>query len=328
MSHELSSYWDYRDIREYLKRQARAEWPPLMITVAPTGGVHGKEMNPNLPESPEEQAEETYAAYQAGASIVHVHARLKDTGYADVSSSSEDYRHLNALIREKCPDMIINNTTGGGYGMPLEQRIKSLDALPEMASLNLGPLPVKFTLRKRSPPLTGRPEDVDLDVTDPEMPHPWQETELLSKTMLQKGIKPELELYNDGQLWLVHNLVDKGLLKQPYFIQLVLGTSGGTYSTPKTAMFMVDLLPQPCLVNVAGMGGAQLTVNTVGIIMGWHIRTGMEDNVYYKRGEKAKTNADLVARIVRIAKEVNREIATPSQAREMLGISKTPRSYN
>jgi len=327
MSSKLPHVWDYRDVREYLKRQAKSEWPPLIITVAPTGGGQGKETNPNLPETPEEQADETYAAYQAGASVVHLHARSKEKGYADGTSRPEDYRYLNGLVRDKCPDIVIANTTGASAGMPMEERIKCLEAFPEMASLNMGPSPVRYTLKKRLPPLAGRPEDIIYDGIDPFILQPWKETELFAKAMLEKDVKPELEVYNSGQFWLVHNLIDQGLIKPPYIIQFVMGFQGGTYPTPKNMLFLGEHAPQPCVLNIAGVGAAQLTLNTLGIIMGWHVRTGMEDNIYYKRGEKTKSNADLVARIVRIAKELNREIATPQQAREMLSI-KSPRSYN
>jgi 3-keto-5-aminohexanoate cleavage enzyme len=300
----------------------------LIISIAPGGGAQGKEVNPSLPESPEEQAAETYAAYQAGASVVHVHARLREKGYAEGSSRREDYRYLNGLIRDKCPDIVIANTTGGTFGMPMEERVTALEALPEMASLNMGPSPVRFTLKKRPPPLVGRPEDVAFDGIDPFMPHPWSETELFARAMLEKKVKPELEIYNSGQFWLVYNLVDQGLVEPPYFLQFVMGYQGGTYPTPKNTLFMAELAPQPCLLNIAGVGAAQLTLNTYAIIMGWHVRTGMEDNIYYRRAEKVRTNADLVLRIVRIARELNREIATPSQAREMLGIPKSPRRYN
>ena len=320
--------WDYRDVREYLKRQARAEWPPLIITVAPTGGIQGKESNPNLPETPKEQAEETCAAYQAGASVVHLHARSKEKGYAESTSKPEDYRYLNRLIRDKCPDIVVANTTGASAGMSMEERMKSLEALPEIASLNMGPSPVRFALKKRLPPLAGRLEDVIYDGLAPSVLQPWKETEFFAKAMLEKAVKPELEVYNSGQFWLVHNLVEQGLVKPPYLVQLVMGFQGGTYPTPKNLLFLSEHAPMPCLLNVAGVGAAQLALNTLSIMMGWHVRTGMEDNVYYRKGEMVKSNAEFVARIVRIAKELNREVATPQQTREMLGISKSPRRYD
>lgn len=256
---------------------------------------------------------------------MHLHARSRDSGYTESSSRAEDYRHLNGLIRDKCPDIVIANTTGGSVGMSMEERARALDALPEVASLNMGGFSYRMTLRKRLPPLEGRPKDQTVDGIDLVY---WRETELFARTMSEKGIKPELEVYHSGQYWLVDNLIEQGLIKPPYFIQFVAGFSGGTYPTPKNLLFMSELAPQPCLLNVAATGAAQLPLNTFAIMMGWHARTGMEDNIYYKRGEKVRSNADLVARVVRIARELNREVATPSQAREMLGISKSPRRYN
>jgi 3-keto-5-aminohexanoate cleavage enzyme len=323
----VEDFWDYRDPRAYLKKASRTEWPPLIVTVAITGGVQGKEVSPSLPETPTEQAEQTYECYQAGASIVHIHARDQTIGYADTSGNPEDFKRVNALIRDKCPDIIINNTTGGSFGMPMEARARILDALPEMATINCGPNPIRMVLKKREPPLGGRPDDVKIEGLDLVTPSVWREMEFFAKTMMEREIKPEIELYSSGQFWLIDNLVDQGLLKTPYFIQLVMGVQGGTYPTPKNLIWLSELMPQPSLINVAGVGPSQLPLGTMGILLGYHVRTGLEDNTYYRRGELAKSNAQLVERIVRIAKELNREIATPTQARRMLGISVHPRSY-
>jgi 3-keto-5-aminohexanoate cleavage enzyme len=320
-------FWDYRDSRLYLKKAAKTDWPPLIITVAITGGIQGKEVNPSLPETPEEQADQAYDCYRAGASIVHVHARDPTKGYADTSGDPQDFRRVNALIRDKCPDIIINNTTGGSFGMPTDARQRILEALPEMATLNCGPNPVRMTLKKREAPLSGRPADIHVDGVDLNTPSVWKEMELFANIMLERDIKPEVELYSSGQFWLVDNLVNQELLKKPYFIQLVMGVQGGTYHTPKNLLWLSETVPQPCLINVAGVGPSQLPLNTMAIMLGLHARTGLEDNTYYRRGEFAKNNAQLVERVVRIAKELNREIATPTQARQALGISVHPRKY-
>ena len=321
------SSWDYRDPRLYSKKAARTDFPPLIITVAITGGVQGKEVSSYLPELPEEQAESTYECYQAGASIVHVHARDPAIGYADTSGDPEQFKRVNALIRDKCPDIIINNTTGGSYGMPMEARVRILDALPEMASLNCGPNPVRMTLKKRESPLGGRAQDIQVDGLDLVTPSIWRENELFAKIMMEREIKPEIELYSSGHFWMIDNLVNQDLLKTPYFIQLVMGVQAGTYATPKNLIWLSELAPQPALINVAGVGPNQLPLDTMAILLGFHVRTGLEDNIYYKRGELAKSNAQLVNRIVRIANDLNREIATPTEARQMLGISVNPRKY-
>ena len=318
--------WNYHDIYEYLDMIRKQEMPPLIISVALTGGVHGKEANPNLPETPEEQAREAYEAYKAGASIVHIHARDPEKGYASPSINPEHYREVNRRIRKLCPDIIINNTTGGGFNLTTEERMKSLEADPEIASLNMGPLAWKTLLKKREPPLSGRPQDVLVDSVWPPT-FTWRETELYAKAMLEKNIKPELEVYHQGQFQLVYNLIKKNLIRKPYFIQFVMGAPSGVLPTPSNLLSMLDHVPQGSIVSVIGIGPHQLPLTTIAIAMGLHIRVGLEDNIYYKRGVLAKSNAQLVERAVRIAKELNREIATPTQAREMLGIPKEPKQY-
>jgi 3-keto-5-aminohexanoate cleavage enzyme len=316
--------WEYTNQREWTRRWAHNELPPLIISVAITGGVVGKEANPNLPESPEEQARQTYDCYNAGASLVHIHRRSPENP-AQTTSDPAHYRHVNALIRERCPDIIINNTTGGGEGvMKPEERLASLQANPEICSLNMGPLAFRGVLPKRKPPLTGRPDDVHLDTV---MAVTYGETEMFAKAMLEKGIKPEMEVYHPGHWPLVHNLIDKGLVKPPYFIQFVMGFPSGIPPTPKNVIFMMETAPMPSVFSVLGVGAYQTAMVTMGIMLGLAVRTGMEDNLFYQRGELAKDNAQLVDRVIRIARELGREIATPQQARQMLGLSEKPSQY-
>ncbi|MEM4414929.1 MAG: 3-keto-5-aminohexanoate cleavage protein [Candidatus Caldarchaeum sp.] len=319
--------WNYNDPREYIRMVRKQEFPPLIISVAITGGVHGKEVNPSLPETPEEQAKDAYECYKLGASIVHIHARDPATGYANPSTNPADYYKINKLIREKCPDIIINNTTGGGLGLSTEERMRSLEANPEIASLNMGPLAWKTLLKKRDPPLTGRPNDVLMDSVWPPT-FSWRETELFAQRMLEKNIKPELEVYNQGQFQLVYNLIDKGLIKPPYLIQFVMGAPSAVLPTPHNLLSMLYHVPLNSIVSVIGIGPFQLYLTTIAIAMGLHVRVGLEDNVYYRKGELAKSNAQLVERTVRIAKELNREIATPTQARELLRLPEEPKRYN
>ena len=319
--------WKGHDVREYLNMIAKQEMPPLIISVALTGGVHGKEINPNLPETPMEQAKQTYEAYKVGASIVHVHARDPKTGYATPSIDPDQYREINRQIRKLCPDIIINNTTGGGLGsLTTEQRMRSLEAGPEIASLNLGPLAWKAKLKKREPPLSGRPEEVLLDSIWPGT-FSWGETELFAKKMMEKEIKPELEVYHQGQFQLAYNLIEKKLIDKPYMIQFVMGAPSGVLPTPSNLMSMLENAPLESIISVIGTGPNQLPLTTIAIAMGLHIRVGLEDNVYYEKGVLCKSNAQLVARATRIAKELNRGIATPAQAREMLGLKKQPTAY-
>jgi 3-keto-5-aminohexanoate cleavage enzyme len=190
----MEYWWDYKDPYKFDKL-LRNGMPPLMISVAITGGAAGKEVNPNLPEKPEEQAREAYEAYNAGACSVHIHARDPQRGYAYSSTAPEHYFEINRRIRDLCPDIIINNTTGGGVGgLKSEERMRSLGAKPEVASLNCGPLILRAVLPKRRPPLSGRDDDLPLD--DFIIPVTVGEVERYAKAMLEKMIKPELEVYN------------------------------------------------------------------------------------------------------------------------------------
>jgi 3-keto-5-aminohexanoate cleavage enzyme len=319
--------WNYNNVKEYLELIRRGNMPPLIISVALTGGVHGKEVNPNLPETPDEQAQQTYEAYKAGAAIVHIHARDPKKGYSSPSINPEDYRIINKKIRELCPDIIINNTTGGGLGqLTTEERMRSLEADPEIASLNMGPLAWKALLKKREPPLSGRPEDVLVDSVWPPT-FSWKETELFAQRMLEKNIKAEMEVYHQGQFQLVYNLINKNLVRPPYLIQFVMGAPSAVLPTPQNLISMLYHVPPNSIVSVIGVGPFQFPLTAIAIAMGLHVRVGLEDNIYYRRGELAKSNAQLVERVVRIAKELDRPIATPAQAREMLGLPKEPKRY-
>jgi 3-keto-5-aminohexanoate cleavage enzyme len=319
--------WKGNNISNYLGMIARQEMPPVIISVALTGGIQGKETNPNLPETPEEQAQQASEAFDAGASVVHVHARDPTKGYASASVDPEQYREINKQIRKQCPRIIINNTTGGGLGnLTTEERMRSLEANPELASINMGPLAWKAKLKKREPPLSGRPSDVFLDSIWPPT-FSWGETELFAKRMLEKGIKPEMEVYHQGQFQLVYNLIEKKLVNEPYLIQFVMGAPSGVLPTPGNLMSMLENSPPNAVISVIGTGPHQLPLTTFAIAMGLHVRVGLEDNVYYKKGILCEDNAQLVARAARIAEELNRDIASPEQTREILGLKKEPTQY-
>ena len=316
--------WDCRDQYGWINRVAKGTLPPLIISVAITGGVQGKEVNPNIPESAEEQAEQTYECYKLGACVVHVHCRKPDNP-AQTTGNHADYRRVNGLIREKCPDIIINNTTGGGEGLTKEEeRLSAVEANPEICSLDVGPLAFKFGIKRREPPLSGRPKDI---VFDDVSPVTFGETERFAKAMLERGIKPEIEVFHPGSWWFVYNLIEKGLVKPPYFIQFCMGLSSGAHPTPKNLLHMLETAPMPSIFSVLGVGHYQTPMITMGILLGIHVRTGLEDNVLYKRRELSKSNAQLVERVVKIARELERDIATPKQARQMLGVSEKPSKY-
>ncbi|AJY77944.1 hypothetical protein VN24_22335 [Paenibacillus beijingensis] len=296
---------------------------PLIITCCCNGGMQGKETHPDLPETPEEIADSVYEAYIAGASVVHVHGR-NPHNLGEVTMDPEVLYRINALIRERCPDIIINNTTGGGPTTTMEDRIRCLEALPEMASLNMGPDMSRFVVKAREEPL--------------DHPHPAQEYDLcipftygfieqLAESMLEKRIIPEMEMYHSGQYWVAQSLIAKGLVKTPYLFQFVMGYQTSTYPTPENLIHMARELPAGAHFAVAGIGKYQWAMTTQSILLGGHVRVGLEDNLYLKRGLKLKNNAEAVAKIAHISWELNRDIATPQQAREMLGLSAVPSRY-
>ena len=277
----------------------------LIVTAAITGGLHGKAANPNLPEQPEEQIQHALDAWNAGASIVHIHGR-DETGAA--TQDPARYREVFDGIRAKGCDIILQATTGGGIGMGLEERLQSIEADPEMASLNMGivnyPLPSGkgYNLSENTP--------ADLI---------WY-----AEKMMERNVKPEMEVYSMSMMKEVLMLIEKGLLKKPYYINYVMGmpAQGTIDATRKNLTYMIDMLPPDSIFNVCAIGPYQLPMTTYSILEGGMARVGMEDNIYYRRGEKVESNAQLVERTVRIAKELQREIASPDEAREILGLKK------
>jgi len=317
----MSDIWNYSDPYEYVRRVEADDMPPLIITVAITGGNAGKERNPNIPETIEEQIKSTYEAYKAGATSVHIHAR-DDTG-AETSTDPEKYRELNRGIREVCPDIIIGNTTGASPWGSREEAVKILDAQPEMCSLNMGPFVVNTLQKRREPPLEGRPQDIQRDDV---LLATWKDIERIARIALERDIKPELEIYNASMLWNVQRLIRENLIKKPYWMELIFAR-GFEFPTPRGLAEMVERVPEDSLWSVIAVGAHQLPLTTMAILMGGHVRVGFEDNLFYRKGELVKSNAQLVERVVRIATELERKIATPAQAREMLGISKTPKQF-
>jgi 3-keto-5-aminohexanoate cleavage enzyme len=276
----------------------------IFITAAQTGGLHKKSANPNLPEQPDEIAQSAHECYDAGAAIVHIHARDKD---GNLSDDPKIYREIHQKIRAKC-DIILQDTTGGGPHLTLEQRLASLEADPEMASLNMG------TMVRVLEPYTGTM------AFNP----PW-EIERFAKAMLERNVKPEMEVFNPSMFRDVVNLADKKLVKKPYYINFVIGIKyqGGIDPSPKSLLMLLDALPKldDIILNVTAIGRAQTQLTTLGLLLGSNMRVGMEDNIYYSKGVLAESNAQLVERCVRIARELGFEIASAQETRDMLGVA-------
>lgn len=318
----LHDRWNHADAFEYLARVGRM--PPTIICVACNGGIQGKESNPNLPETPEEIAESVQGAYEAGASMVHVHARQAEFPTRP-AITTERWLEVNAKIRGACPEIIINDTTGGGPGMTNEERLQCLDARPEVASLNLTPDMSRFRIPARAAPLPDpRPEII----YDECLPFSYHQIKHFATEMKARGIKPELETYHPGGGWVIRYLIDEGLVEKPYWIQTVMGYQTSSLPTVDNVLQMIREFPEDTVWLTSGIGPHQLPMTTLSAMLGGHVRVGLEDNVYYRRGEKARSNAQLVERAVRIIHELNREVATPAQAREMLNLSPTPTAYD
>ena len=286
----------------------------LIICVAPTGGFQGREANPALPYTPEEIAEDVYRCWNEGAAMVHIHARDKD-GWP--TNDPEVFREVDRQIRKRKCNIIIQHSTAmarrreaiqRGEAADPEEGVRSLEANPEMGSLSMGP--VASVLGG----LTNRP------------PVPWIRSfiEKTAKLMLDKGIKPEMEVFNPAMMEDVYNLINKGLVKKPYWITFIMVMhrvmQGAVAYTPKALMHYLDLLPPDSMFSVIGITEAELSATSLSILLGGHVRVGFEDNIKYRKGELAESNAQLVARTVRIAKELEREIAVPDEARKMLGV--------
>jgi 3-keto-5-aminohexanoate cleavage enzyme len=318
----LKTTFRYNDSYEFMER-VRSKMPPMILCVACNGGIQGKEANENIPETADEIADSVGAAYDAGAAMVHVHARDPQDP-ARGAASPEAWVEVLGKIRQRCPDMIINATTGGGPNMTMEQRLSSVLAGPEVASLNLCPDMSKFRIKERRAPLPSPHPSLDIDQC---IPFTYGQIHHFAVEMKQRGVKPELEAYHSGCSWVVRYLIENDLLAKPYWIQTVMGTQTGS---PPTVQNVLDLLrdfPEDTLWLCSGIGPFQLPLTTLATIMGGHVRVGLEDNVYYARGQKAAGNVEFVRRAVRIAHELNREVATPAQARELLGLSSRPSSY-
>jgi 3-keto-5-aminohexanoate cleavage enzyme len=279
---------------------------PVVITCALTGGIHGKEANPNLPEQPDEIVKQGVEAWRAGAAILHVHARNLD------GSNTMDQAIYSELHERLCAetDAVIQLTTGGSPMLSVEERLNTVFLAPEMCSLNMGLL--NFFIRGEQVFFANHRSDI----------------ERFAHEIRARDVKPELEVYNSAMLEEVDYLLGLGIFEPPHTINFVLHTptQGGQRGTPRNLFDMVDRLrdlpvtQEDLSVNVTSMGPTQLPITTIGLAMGLNVRVGMEDNVFYRRGEPLQNNAQLVERTVRIARELDREPATPDEARQMLGL--------
>ncbi len=268
----------------------------LIVTAAVCGAEVTRKQTPYIPITPQEIAKEACLARQAGASIVHIHVRDEN---GKPTQDVKIFQKVVELIRENCPDVIIQVSTGGAVGMSAEERLQSIGVHPEMATLDSG---------------TTNFGD-DIFVNDMSMMRKF------AQEMAKKGVLPEFECFEIGHIYNALRLVKEGLVKCHLHFDFVLGVPGASPADVRTLVRMVDSLPVGATWTVAGVGRHEFPMAAHAIAMGGHVRVGLEDNIYLSRGVLAKSNAELVEKVVRIANELGREVANPTQARKILGIN-------
>jgi 3-keto-5-aminohexanoate cleavage enzyme len=280
----------------------------VIVTVAPTGAHKGKEANPALPCSSEEIVNAVYECWNEGASLAHIHARDR---LGMPTNDPSFFEEIDRLIRDKKCDIIIEHSMGPAFHgqdtINIDDGVKSsrTDPPPEMVSLPIAPTNE-----------IGMGKAILL---------PWGRlwAENVAKELLEKGIKADPEIWNDGQIDTLLYLIDNGLLRKPYFVNIVTNftavDTNGRYN-PKRLMLYVDLLPADCMFSMLAMGLEEFQATTLSLLLGGHVRLGFEDNIYIQKDKLAKNNAESIQKIVQIARALGREIATPQEARQMLGL--------
>jgi 3-keto-5-aminohexanoate cleavage enzyme len=266
---------------------------PLIITCAAVGAEVRPDQTPYLPYTPQLLGETARAIREAGASIIHVHCRNDD---GTNTHSVERFREAYDAIRAQS-DLIVQFSTGGAIGMTPQERANVLELRPEMATLTCGSVNFGDDIFENSFPIM----------------------RAILKKMNEFGVRPELEIFDKGHIANARKLARERLLTFPQHCDLVLGVPGGLEATVQNLADLVDDLPEGCTWSVAGIGRQQLPMAMTAIAMGGHVRVGLEDNLYYSRGRLAR-NDELVARVARIAAEAGRAVATPNQARKLLGL--------
>ena len=272
----------------------------LIVNACLTGMVPTKADNPNLPVTPEEIAADARRCVDAGAAIVHVHARDEE-GLPTFRLDS--YRAIVAAVKERCPDVVVCVSTSGRTFKTFDERSAVLDLdgglKPELASLTLGSL--NFPTQA--------------SVNEPEM------IAQLAGRMLDRGIVPELEVFDLGMLDYATYLVGRGVLREPFYVNILLGSLGTLSATPANLALLAQSVPPSATWSAAGIGRFQFQVNAMAVTMGGHVRVGLEDNLYMDTAkQELASNAALVERIVALAHAAGREPATPDEARTLIGL--------
>lgn len=270
----------------------------LIITAAICGAEVLKEHNPAVPYTVEECVREARSAYDAGASIIHLHVRYDD---GTPTQDKERYRVIMEGIEKACPGIIIQPSTGGAVGMTNDERLQPTELNPEMATLDCG------TLNFGGDEIFENTENT---------------IKYFGKRMIERGIKPELEVFDKSMIEMALRLHKQGYILKPLHFDFVMGVNGGIGGSLRDFVFLRGSIPSDATYTVGGLGRYEMPLAAAAIIDGGHVRVGFEDNVYLSRGVLAKSNGELVEKVVRLARELGREIATPDEAREILGLPK------
>ncbi|MBT5107894.1 MAG: 3-keto-5-aminohexanoate cleavage protein [Rhodospirillaceae bacterium] len=297
----------------------------VIISCAITGGIHTPSMSDALPVTPDEIATQSIDAAEAGAAIIHLHARDPETGIP--TPDPDVFMQFLPRIKQNT-DAVINITTGGGLNMSLEERLAApLRAKPEMCSLNMGSM--NFGIYPAADKITDWKHDWEepyLRATDDFIfRNTFRDIERILKTLGEEhGTRFEHECYDMGHLYNVAHFVDRGLLKPPFFIQSIFGILGGIGADLDNVMFMKRtadrLFGDDYVWSVLAAGRHQMAFTTQAAMLGGSVRVGLEDSLYIAKGKMAKSNAEQVTKIRRIMEDLSLEIATPDEAREMLAL--------
>jgi 3-keto-5-aminohexanoate cleavage enzyme len=269
----------------------------IIITAAVTGSFPTKEMNPAVPYTPEEIVTAAVDCYKAGAAITHVHVRDPETGRP--AYDTDLFRRVLEGVRERC-DMVVNLTTSGLRLKPddISGRLEPVSLKPDICSFDLGSMNFQDRVFINSPQ--------------------WAET--AAKSMQGQGVKPEIEVFDVGHIYQAIELIDRGLINDPPYFQICMGVRWGIAGTPENLLFMKSKLPSTAIWSVLGIQKAQLPMITMGMLLGGHVRVGFEDNIYLKKGVLLSSNAQMVEIAADLAQRLGRSVATPAEAREVLGI--------
>ncbi len=296
----------------------------VIITAALTGAIHTPSMSEYLPFRIEDMVEEAVRSYNAGAAVVHVHARNPENGIP--SSSVEIFREILSRIKAEC-NAVITPTTGGSYTMTPKERLAVVSALkPEMATFNAGSL--NFALY----PVLEKYREFKYDWEEGYLKgtesfifsNHFESLHIYSKTMNETGTRPEIEIYDVGQINNVAQLLREGYLKKPVYLQYVMGILGGIPATADNLLYLIReskrLLKEDFIWSVCAAGKFQFSMGVINVLEGGFWRVGLEDNLYIEKGVLAKSSAEQVEKAIRIIRELGYEPATPDEAREILGL--------